>query len=608
MDDLDLDMLDASDIDSDFWESDKEDDDREVNKQNSRSKRQLVAGIDFGTTYSGFAYSFKHEWTKIIVNQYHGGEYLTHKAPTTLLLNPDKSFCKFGFDAEKEYAALAEDDKHRDYFFFRRFKLILKPELTNRVNRQTVCADENGKECEAMTIFTYCINYLVESLLESVNKKITGKLEMKDIDFIITVPAIWDDTAKMFMIEAAKNSLIQPDQMRIVLESEAASVYCQYMHFADEKVKEPVKMEKTGFKFMVIDLGGGTSDISVHERASNKSLKQVIMPTGISWGGTKVDDAYWQFFCDLLGERNMKRFKEECMEDYLDFFRRFEVQKRSGPSETSENIYIRIPMSLSEILNDEIPEAISLSKYKDAVSFDKKALKLKMNYKLFENFFTGTCKQIRTHLLKLWDENDLAKVKTALLVGGFSECHIIQKMIKELMKEKQVHLILPAEPALAVVKGAVYTGHVPKAVSTRISNYSYGIQNWPSFDPEKHPAEKKIIVDNTERCRDVFVKFFNRGDKITHERKKRFILEVLKPGEEKLECSVFMSHDDDPKFIDDDGVFKAGSLDIFLPKDDKPIDIEVTVTILDKGIRIEAIELGTFKEFIEEFDMLSVQI
>ena len=27
---------------------------------------------------------------------------------------------------------------------------------------------------------------------------------MKDIDFIITVPAIWDETAKMFMVEAVK--------------------------------------------------------------------------------------------------------------------------------------------------------------------------------------------------------------------------------------------------------------------------------------------------------------------------------------------------------------------------------------------------------------------
>ena len=137
MDDLDLEMLDASDIDSDFWESDKEDDDdRVVDKKTSRSKRQIVAGIDFGTTYSGFAYSFIHDWTKIIVNQYHGGEYLTYKAPTTLLLNPDQSFCKFGFEAEKEYAALAEEDRHHNHYFFRRFKLILKPELT-KVNKKT---------------------------------------------------------------------------------------------------------------------------------------------------------------------------------------------------------------------------------------------------------------------------------------------------------------------------------------------------------------------------------------------------------------------------------------------------------------------------------------
>ena len=90
-----------------------------------------MAAIEFGTTYSGFAFSFKHEWTKTIVRQFHGGEYLTHKAPTTLLLYPDKTFCKFGFDAEKKYAALAEEEKHRDYFFFRRLESIFKPNQTD---------------------------------------------------------------------------------------------------------------------------------------------------------------------------------------------------------------------------------------------------------------------------------------------------------------------------------------------------------------------------------------------------------------------------------------------------------------------------------------------
>ena len=90
-----------------------------------------MAAIEVGTTYSGFAYSFKYYWTKIIVNQYPRVGYLTHKAPTTLLLNPDKSFCKFGFEAEKEYAGLAEEEKHRDYFFFRGLESIFKPNQTD---------------------------------------------------------------------------------------------------------------------------------------------------------------------------------------------------------------------------------------------------------------------------------------------------------------------------------------------------------------------------------------------------------------------------------------------------------------------------------------------
>lgn len=74
-----------------------------------------------------------------------------------------------------------------------------------RVNRKTVCADENGKEFNALKIFTYCIEFLKNSLLEDINKTISGTVELNHIQFIIPVPAIWDDTAKMFMIEASKS-------------------------------------------------------------------------------------------------------------------------------------------------------------------------------------------------------------------------------------------------------------------------------------------------------------------------------------------------------------------------------------------------------------------
>lgn len=55
---------------------------------------------------------------------------MTYKAPTTLLLKPNGEFAEFGFKAERVYAELAEEERHKDYYFFRRFKLILKQKLT----------------------------------------------------------------------------------------------------------------------------------------------------------------------------------------------------------------------------------------------------------------------------------------------------------------------------------------------------------------------------------------------------------------------------------------------------------------------------------------------
>lgn len=55
-----------------------------------------------------------------------------------------------------------------------------------------------------MDVFTYSIHYLKEHLLEKIfSSHIGDKVKVTDISFVLTVPAIWDDTAKMFMREAA---------------------------------------------------------------------------------------------------------------------------------------------------------------------------------------------------------------------------------------------------------------------------------------------------------------------------------------------------------------------------------------------------------------------
>eukprot|EP00105_Crassostrea_gigas_P014778 XP_011431563.1 PREDICTED: heat shock 70 kDa protein 12B [Crassostrea gigas] len=234
-----------------------------VKQRPSQCTRLLVAAIDFGTVYSGYAYSFKAEWPTVMTNKWSGGDLLSYKTPSALLLNPDQSFNSFGFDAEKKYSSLTEDGKDcRKYFFFQRFKMILKSSLEKRVHRKTQCIAENGESVDAMKVFTHCINHMRKHLLEDLENRTTAKITMDDIDFVLTVPAIWDDTAKMFMREAAVQAGIKSDQLLIALEPESASIYCQLMHLESTDNKRFFLAGKeSGAKYMVLDLGGNRMTI-----------------------------------------------------------------------------------------------------------------------------------------------------------------------------------------------------------------------------------------------------------------------------------------------------------------------------------------------------------
>jgi hypothetical protein len=90
----------------------------------------IVAAIDFGTTFSGYAYSLKHDFDqdplRITINQgWNSGSIISFKAPTTVLLKTDKTFHSFGYEAEKKYADLAEDNQHENWYYFRQFKMRL---------------------------------------------------------------------------------------------------------------------------------------------------------------------------------------------------------------------------------------------------------------------------------------------------------------------------------------------------------------------------------------------------------------------------------------------------------------------------------------------------
>ena len=87
----------------------------------------MVAAIDFGTTYSGYGFSFKTTPNDVIVNK-NWGEVLgnsSFKTPTSVLIDRNKKFVSFGYKAEHDYSQFCAARKGEDYDLFRHFKMKL---------------------------------------------------------------------------------------------------------------------------------------------------------------------------------------------------------------------------------------------------------------------------------------------------------------------------------------------------------------------------------------------------------------------------------------------------------------------------------------------------
>lgn len=70
------------------------------------------------------------------------------------------------------------------------------------VRRSTLIEDENGKEMQALPIFSMAINYM-RNKVHKVLSRTVYQFSEDMVDWVLTVPAIWDDRAKQFMREAA---------------------------------------------------------------------------------------------------------------------------------------------------------------------------------------------------------------------------------------------------------------------------------------------------------------------------------------------------------------------------------------------------------------------
>ncbi|XP_076071444.1 heat shock 70 kDa protein 12A-like isoform X2 [Mytilus galloprovincialis] len=554
----------------------------------------FVAAIDFGTTYSGYAFSAKSTPNDIFTCSWQKSTLVSMKAPTSVLLDKENNFVAFGFDAETKYLESLEnedsdsddeDSGHKDEFhYFNRFKMMLHNQT---VNLDTTIKDQNGMHMKAFDIFSFAIKYLKDQAIGRLVKTLKN-VETNDIHYVLTVPAIWDDQAKIFMRKAAEKAGIKGKDLTIALEPETASIYCQELRTNRDGKSNKTFSEtiKKGTKYVVVDLGGGTADITVHERLLDDSLEEVLPPSGGNWGGTAIDKAYKRFLYSVFTKKVIKELKSDELEDYTTLCHEFEVKKRSITSGLKTDIVITLPYSLVEITVKHcktVQSAIMQSSYKESVSFSTPQ-KLFVNPEVFRNLFNPTIDALIKHLDKLFKDPNLSDLHHIIMVGGFSECELVQTAMRKTFPNRKI--IIPDEAGLAVLRGAVLFGHQPKKIGKRILRKTYGIQSWPEWDAELHPDTKKVRIDGVDRCKDVFYKFAVKGEKVEDGHSSGQIFQALKTDEKTLECTVYISDDTNPRYVTDPSCQRLGNLIVPIPPLKKGETLEIEETMIFGGTEL----------------------
>ena len=84
------------------------------------------------------------------------------------------------------------------------------------------------------------------------------------------------------------------------------------------------------------------------------------------------------------------------------------------------------------------------------------------------------------------------------MVGGFSESPFLKTQVKKKFENDNLQILVPRRPQVSVIRGACMYGLNPRSISSRIAKKTYGINTLTTFDPERHPEEKKVLygVDN----------------------------------------------------------------------------------------------------------------
>ena len=271
---------------------------------------------------------------------------------------------------------------------------------------------------------------------------------------------------------------------------------------------------------MIVDAGGGTVDITVHEIEAGPAPREVIPGAGSMHGAMEVDNAFRKVLEARLGTSAVAHFQKEEPYAFVKLMDEWEQAKcnfRHGMATT----FVPLGAELYRLLADHHADVLARLRQEQTGDEFNLHLDEKTMIGIFDPILTGVIDTVRRQFDKLEAAHHAGNGHKEVcdylfLVGGFANSVLLQERVKQAFAGKVIKIVIPPDPGAAVLTGAVAYGLDPSRIRTRRARLTYGCRIMAPFETGVDPEPKKRwdSIKNRYLCRDRFKHFVQAGDAV----------------------------------------------------------------------------------------------
>jgi molecular chaperone DnaK (HSP70) len=551
---------------------------------------RIAIAIDFGTARSGYAYQFfedKDVKDPIFRNKWPDTNEFYPKTLTEILFRPDGAVEAWGHTARKRFTQLREEASEKGYIFIDNFKTLLHEGKDRDQDGPFIMRE--GKKFSVLRLIAEFLRLVKETALKDISETLggAGLLDENEIRWCLTVPAVWREDSKNIMRRAAELAGLigegtqEAERLLLVLEPEAAAVHCQQV-----MMRQNESALENGKVIMIVDAGGGTVDITVHEVIGGRGLDELIPCGGGLHGSKYVDRNFREFLARKLSAEAMDEFQSQWPVEYAKLISEtWENIKCSYDATPNWRASIELPRRLEKILEDSFPEV--LDQLANVQGGDNTVIRLTNHdmEEIFNSVVNQLIGKVKNQFIALEDR----PCDILFLVGGFAESPLLKKRIQEEFSSRVKKVVVPDRPGAAVLLGAASFGVEPGVVIARRSRLTYGKGCLSPFENGKDPENKRVPKELVSKlfqqeeycdyCNERFDIFVGAGDRVPNDAVVTRSYQIP-PNQTELTVTFLSTPNPRVRYTDEEGVSEIAQTELRLPfapkdKSSKCMEIEM---------------------------------